>query len=293
MTSWIDEFGDEFGSEVGRLSDSIDGGVCGDRILNLMGGACRKFYEDVNNLHGVYRKVLETLQRHAERRPDAADGINDVRDQYRGYGNTDGIRHCVLASAIHAGLERAVSVFMMDLEPVRRKLLVRFGDKMGFETAEDIWQNETTEIVLEKIKTFEGKGVLSSWTETIVARAMVRKFVRTGKSEVSLDKIALDPVSKPDVNIEDSDAEEIKKAWTTAWAELTDREMAILRHCGAGMQNKDVARLLGLHPGRVTRLRQEAIEKFRTALLALGQSRESLAPFIGQLLAKPGPEVKP
>jgi hypothetical protein len=146
IREWIDEFGEEFQAASTPLSASVSTEACCNRILNLMSGPCRAFVQGVASQSLVYRRIREILQK-ASHSSAAENSLNHVRNAFRSFGRNDGVRHCVLASAVEAGHERAISVFRDEFDGVRRQLATSFSSRMGESAIDEIWQDVFTDLV--------------------------------------------------------------------------------------------------------------------------------------------------
>jgi hypothetical protein len=146
LCQWIDEFGEEFQDATTPLSSSVNLQACCNRILNLLSGPCRAFVQGLASNSVVYQKIRKSLQRDTEYSPDD-NSLNHVRDAFRQFGRNDGVRHCVLASAVEAGHERAINVFRDEFDGVRRQLASSFSSRIGESEVDEIWQDVFTDLV--------------------------------------------------------------------------------------------------------------------------------------------------
>jgi len=146
MRAWIDEYGSEFQETSAPLSASVQLGPCCHRILNLLSGPCRAFLQGVASRSVAYQRIAEILQRVPET-SSADTRFEDVRNTFRQFGRNDGVRHCVLASAVEAGHDRAIEVFGIEFDGVRRQLAASFSDRLGEEGVNEIWHDVFTDLV--------------------------------------------------------------------------------------------------------------------------------------------------
>ncbi|MCA9008703.1 MAG: hypothetical protein KDB01_03100 [Planctomycetaceae bacterium] len=146
IREWVDEFGGEFEGSATPLSMSVNLEACCGRILNLLSGPCRAFVEGVTSRSVIYRKIREVLQKTASGSA-AENSLNQIRDAFRSFGRNDGVRHCVLASAVEAGHDRAVRVFCDEFDGVRRQLAASFSSRMGESAINEIWQDVVSDLV--------------------------------------------------------------------------------------------------------------------------------------------------
>lgn len=146
IRTWIDEFGKDFHDASTPLSASVSIEACSNRILNLLSGPCRAFVQGAISQSVIYRKIREVLQRVSDTSA-VENSLNEVRDTFREFGRNDGVRHCVLASAVEAGHERAITVFRDEFDGVRRQLASSFSSRMGESVIDDIWQDVFTDLV--------------------------------------------------------------------------------------------------------------------------------------------------
>lgn len=146
MRTWIDEFGDEFHEASTPLSTSVNMVACCNRILTLLSGPCQAFVQGATSASVTYRRVREVLLR-ASGAMSAENSFDDVRDTFRQFGRNDGVRHCVLASAVEVGHERAIKVFLEEFDGVRRQLAASFSERLGEEVVNEVWQDVSTDLV--------------------------------------------------------------------------------------------------------------------------------------------------
>ncbi len=111
-----------------------------------MSGPCRAFVQGAASPSVVYRRIREILQK-VSHGTAAENSLNQVRDAFRSFGRNDGVRHCVLASAVEAGHEKAISVFRDEFDGVRRQLTTSFSSRMGESAIDEIWQDVFTDLV--------------------------------------------------------------------------------------------------------------------------------------------------
>jgi hypothetical protein len=146
MRAWIDEYSSEFQEASEPLSASVSLGPCCHRILNLLSGPCLTFLQGVTSRSVAYQKIAKLLQGASET-STGDNSFDDVRNVFREFGRNDGVRHCVLASAVEAGHERAIEVFGTEFEGVRRQLAASFSDRLGEEGVNEIWHDVFTDLV--------------------------------------------------------------------------------------------------------------------------------------------------
>jgi hypothetical protein len=146
MRAWIDEYSSEFQEASEPLSASVSLGPCCHRILNLLSGPCLTFLQGVTSRSVAYQKIAKLLQ-DASETSTGDNSFDDVRNVFREFGRNDGVRHCVLASAVEAGHERAIEVFGTEFEGVRRQLAASFSDRLGEEGVNEIWHDVFTDLV--------------------------------------------------------------------------------------------------------------------------------------------------
>jgi hypothetical protein len=146
IRAWVDEFGKDFHDASTPLSASVSIEACSNRILNLLSGPCRAFVQGAKSQSGIYQKIREVLQRASET-SDGENSLEQVRNAFRQFGRNDGVRHCVLASAVEAGHERAITVFRDEFDGVRRQLASSFSSRIGESAIDDIWQDVFTDLV--------------------------------------------------------------------------------------------------------------------------------------------------
>ena len=120
MSTWIDEYNDTFNDQpTDKLSELIDRGDCSDRVLNLIGGLCKAFLRNPDQTQASYKKVSDVLKDQQQNPPaNPRDGISRVRDVFRDYGNEDGVRQCILVSAVEAQQRRAKELLINELKKV-------------------------------------------------------------------------------------------------------------------------------------------------------------------------------
>ncbi len=152
IRSWIDEYGSEFQATSAPLSASIPLGLCCHRILNLLSGPCRAFLQGVVSRSVTYQRISEILQQASETSSDDSS-LDEVRNAFRQFGRNDGVRHCVLASAVEAGHERAIEVFGVEFDGVRRQLASSFSDRLGEDGVNEIWHDVFTDLVFGEAAT--------------------------------------------------------------------------------------------------------------------------------------------
>lgn len=146
IRGWINEFGSEFQETSGPLCESISLVACCHRILNLLSGPCRAFLDGINSRSVAYQRIFQILQG-ASRNASPQDSIDHVRNTFRSFGQNDGVRHCVMASAVEAGHERAINVFRNEFDGVRRQLAASFSSRMDENAVDEIWQDVLTDLV--------------------------------------------------------------------------------------------------------------------------------------------------
>jgi len=146
MRAWIDEYGSDFQDGSAPLSASVPLGLCCNRILNLLSGPCRAFLQGITSRSVAYQRIADILQRASEA-SSAVNSFDDIRNTFRQFGRNDGVRHCVLASAVEAGHERAIEVFGTEFDGVRRQLAASFSDRLGEEGVNEIWHDVFTDLV--------------------------------------------------------------------------------------------------------------------------------------------------
>lgn len=291
MRHWIDEYSNEFGGDGIALSEAVDPEVCGHRVLNLMGGPCQAYTRHERLSGEIYQKIYSLLISHEQSPPPVKDGVEQVRHQYRDYGSSDGIRQCILASAVQSGLNSAVAMLLRDLEPVRKSQLKKFRTSVGFDIAEDAWQESITKIVMDKVPSFRGDGILSHWVGRIVVRDIYRRIRQEKRSTgsgrtVSIDAASVDLPDRHSGDVEDAQAEThaARLAWKSVLSVLSKREQTVLHAFASGLKNQEIADLIGVVPGQATRIRTRALEKLRDGLLQSGDSGEALLPLIREFI---------
>jgi hypothetical protein len=145
VDKWIDEFTEQFLNDGNPLSSEIDVVACWQRVFNLLSGPCLAFVQHTESRSSIYQKVATVLRRHTNTTP-VATGISDVRDSFREFGRNDGVRHCVLATAVQAGHETAIDVFREEFDGVRRQLTSAFASRLSENAVDEVWQDVLTDL---------------------------------------------------------------------------------------------------------------------------------------------------
>lgn len=151
MLGWIDEFTEEFCDERHsvRLSERIDVEACCVRMLNLMSGPCEAFLAKKTSHQPIYKKVYKLMDSYIETPPESMEiGMSGVRELYRAYGQQDGIRHCIMVTAIVARQESAIALFSKEFGGILKRLEKEYSGQLDQMTLEGIWQDTIAELVV-------------------------------------------------------------------------------------------------------------------------------------------------
>jgi len=116
-----------------------------------------------------------------------------------------------------------------------------------------------------RLGTFEGTAGLFSWLAVILLRRLADRFRARPAPEATREPVT--STGPSEVLLDEETARSFERALQSTWSRLTDREtLAVLYKYRRGLQQLEIARLLGVGPSRVTRLLQGAVEKMRAQI---------------------------
>ncbi len=180
-----------------------------------------------------------------------------------------------LAAACDEGLAAAWAAFEHEYVPRLRSLLRRHGasesetsDLLG-DLPGYLCQAPTDGRARTRLGTYEATGSLFSWLAVIVLRRLhAARRVGPAAAPIASD---LDPATRravPDhAVLGEETVRRFEAALVPAWETLTPRErLAVLLRHRDGLPGREIARLLGVGPPRVSRLIESGLSRLRDAV---------------------------
>jgi RNA polymerase sigma factor (sigma-70 family) len=227
-----------------------------DRLREFYDGGARTYGRLPLSFPTFARRVLGLATRLA-----ASQWVGPVLDRVSG---EDLYLTIACDEQVPGSWETFTRVFVPRLEALaqRRGSLPRDAEEVVRELPGDLALPPTRGGARTRLGTFEGTASLFSWLAVIVLRRLSDRFRARPEPELAREPVTSSGPS--DVLLDEETARRFERALHSAWSRLTDREaLAVLYKYRRGLQQLEIARLLGVGPPRVTRLLQSAVEKMR------------------------------
>ena len=241
------------------------------RYCGRLWGCLKHHWRDAIGVTPGGRKAVESvLQR-----------LDECRG-FRGGGRLGGnpLRDVVLAVAMTLGDEQAPRVFEKDYLPFARSLAGRMNYNLGKSC--DEWWNDLLDHLAGytggsgRLDKFFGRCGLKNWLPPVVWNFLKGWLRRESKLKGGLDIADIGEMhsSKEDSGTVDESLRCFVEVVFEAVAALTKEDALLLQLLYVHkMKQKDVAGVLRIDPGNVTRRRRKVIERLRELIEGIGQKR--------------------